>query len=206
MTLSRRALLGGALASAAGATALGGYAAWAATVPVLNDTMASDAAWYDFLGGLDPVWTAVPTDFYQGPFLGNGGLGATVYQTGTARRLSWKLGDSRVRDHQGTGGTLFGNARLPIGQLTLDTAGDVTDVDLRLSLWHAEMSGTVTTTQGVLGIRACVHATRDVLVVAAVVLSGTEQVVWSFVPAPARSPRLDFKPAPDGLLTNPDRW
>jgi alpha-L-fucosidase 2 len=208
MTISRRTLLGTALAGA-GLTALGGVEAWgqgdaAAAALALDDTMTSDAAWYDFLGGLDPVWTAVPTSFYQGPFLGNGGLGAAVYQTGTAKRLSWKLGDSRVRDHQGTGGTLFGNARLPIGQLNLDTAGDVTDVDLRLSLWHAEVSGTITTTRGVLGVRTYVHATRDVLVVAAVVLSGTEQVAWTFVPAPARSPRLDFKPAPDGLLTNPD--
>jgi alpha-L-fucosidase 2 len=206
--VSRRALLGGALASAAGVATFGGYAAWAAlstsAVLGLTDTMTSDAAWYAFLGPLDPVWNSVPTSFYQGAFLGNGGLGAAAYQTGTAKRLSWKLGDSRVRDHQGTGGTLFGNARLPIGELMLDTAGDVTDVDLRLSLWHAELSGTVTTTQGVLGVRAYAHAKRDALVVAATVLVGTERVAWKFTPAAARSPRLDFKPAPDGLLTNPD--
>src|SRR5262249_18011174 len=144
-----------------------------------------------------------PTTFYQGAFLGNGGLGAAVYQTGSAKRLTWRLGDSRVRDHQGTGGTLFGNARLPIGDLTLNTSGDVTGVNLRLSLWDAELSGTVRTTTGVLNIRAFVHGTRDLLVVAASVKSGTEQVAWTFTPAVARSPRLDFKPAPSGLKTNP---
>src|SRR5881392_1162120 len=101
-SLTRRALMGGA-AAGAGAVALGAstFVANAATSPPratgLNDTMTTDAAW--------------------SAFLGNGGLGAAVYQTGSAKRLTWRLGDSRVRDHQGTGGTLFGNARLPVGDL-----------------------------------------------------------------------------------------
>ncbi|WP_394846026.1 hypothetical protein LZC95_01005 [Pendulispora brunnea] len=177
---------------------LGKPSAWS-----LQNTMNTDAAWSEYLGGLDPVWASVPTSFYQAPFLGNGGLGASVYQTGTAKRLSFKLGDNRVRDHQGTGGTLFGNARLPIGELVLDTAGDVTDVDLRLSLWNSELSGTITTTKGVLSVRAYVHGKRDVLVASLRVKSGSERVAWTFSPAAARSPRLDFKPAPDGLQTNP---
>jgi len=211
-SLTRRALMGGA-AAGAGAVALGAstFIADAATsapaaTPApraagpLNDTMTTDAAWAAFLGTSDLAWTHVPTSFYQGAFLGNGGLGAAVYQTGTAKRITWRLGDTRVRDHQGTGGTLFGNARLPVGDLTLNTTGDVTAVNLRQSLWHAELHGTVTTTAGVLNIRAFICATRDVLVVSA---SGTEKVSWKFTPATARSPRLDFKPAPSGLKTNP---
>ncbi len=158
--------------------------------------------WPSYLGSLDPVWASVPTTFYQGPFLGNGGLGTAVYRIG--KRLAFKIGDTRVRDHQGTGGTNFGNSRLPIGHFLFDTAGDITDVDLRLSLWNAELTGTVTTSAGVLELRAFVHATRDVLLVSASVRSGAERVRWTFVPAKARSPRLDFKPAPSGLKTNPD--
>src|SRR5207237_8005005 len=112
--------------------------------------MTTDAAWASSLGTADLIWNQVPTDFYHGAFLGNGGLGAAVYQTGSAKRLTWRLGDSRVRDHQCTGGTLFGNARLPVGDLTLNTTGDVTAVNLRLSLWNAELSGPGTTTSGVL--------------------------------------------------------
>ncbi|WP_222598511.1 glycosyl hydrolase family 95 catalytic domain-containing protein [Lentzea tibetensis] len=144
----------------------------------------------------------MPTTFYQGPFLGNGGLGAAVYRI--SNKLAFKLGDTRVRDHQGTGGTNFGNARLPIGHLTLNTTGNVTDVDLRLSLHNAELTGTVTTASGVLNISAYVHAEQDVLVVTATVKSGNEKVAWTFTPSKARSPRLDFKPAPSGLKTNPD--
>jgi alpha-L-fucosidase 2 len=207
--ISRRTFVGGA-AGAIGAAALGqelwtaapALAAGAAA-PALDDTMTTPAAWAAFLGGLDPAWTRVPTTFYQGAFLGNGGLGAAAYQTGSAKRLTFRLGDSRVRDHQGTGGTTFGNARLPIGDLTLSTSGDVTGVNLRLSLWDAQLSGTVTTTSGVLDVRAFVDAVRDVLVVAATVRSGTERVAWTFTAATARSSRLDFKPAPAGLKTNP---
>src|SRR3989440_6725283 len=206
----RRAVVGGA-AGTAGALALGVPALIAAaqaatthaTTVSLNDTMTTDAAWASFLGTADLVWNHVPTDFYHGAFLGNGGLGAAMYQTGSAKRLTWRLGDSRVRDHQGTGGTLFGNARLPVGDLTLNTTGDVTAVNLRLSLWNAELSGTVTTTSGVLNVRSFVHATTDALVVAVSVKSGTEKVSWTFTAATARSPRLDFKPAPSGLKTNP---
>jgi alpha-L-fucosidase 2 len=211
-SLSRRALIGGA-AGAAGAAAFvyETFPAEAATAAVpagaapagLNDTMSTDAAWSAFLGTSDLVWSKVPTTFYQSAFLGNGGLAAAVYQTGSAKRLTWRLGDSRVRDHQGTGGTLFGNARLPVGDLTLNTSGDVTAVSLRLSLWNAELSGTVTTTKGVLNVRTFVHGKRDVLVVAVSVKSGGETWSWKFTPAVARSPRLDFKPAPSGLKTNP---
>src|SRR3954468_17736681 len=204
--ISRRALIGGAAAAAAAAplVTLTGTDAVAATAPALDDTMDNDAAGASYLGGLDPVWTRVPTNFYQSAFLGNGGLAASLMQTGSAKRLSLRLGDSRVRDHQGTGGTNFGNARLPVGELMLNTSGDVTKVELRLSLWDAEVSGTVTTSKGVLNIRAFVHGRRDVLVVAAGVTSGTERVQWTFTPAVAVSPRVEAKPpAPAGLKKNP---
>ena len=58
------------------------------------------------------------------------------------------LGDSRVHDHQDVAGpvtnlgqtaelstAVWDTAGLPIGYLTLETTGDVTAVDLRLSLW-----------------------------------------------------------------------
>src|SRR4051794_2798673 len=121
--LSRRALIGSA-AGTAGAAAIGleVLPAGAATrAAALTDTMTSDSAWSSFLGTSAPIWKHIPPSFYQGAFLGNGGLGAAVYQTGTKKRLTWRLGDTRVRDHQGTGGTLFGNARLPVGDLMLTT-------------------------------------------------------------------------------------
>ncbi|NRQ40779.1 hypothetical protein HII36_54595 [Nonomuraea sp. NN258] len=44
-------------------------------------------------------------------------LRASVY-TGPKGRLAFTLDDSRARDHQSAGGTLFGQARPRIGRLT----------------------------------------------------------------------------------------
>ncbi|MFE2559996.1 hypothetical protein ACFXGT_29040 [Streptomyces sp. NPDC059352] len=44
------------------------------SLPALENRLATGSGWRDFLGGLDPVWQAVPTGFHEGPFLGNGGL------------------------------------------------------------------------------------------------------------------------------------
>jgi hypothetical protein len=64
-------------------------------------------------------------------------------------------------------------------QLALNPVGDVTAVDLRLSLWNAELPGTVTTSKGAVTIRAYVYGKRDVLAVAGKVNSGSEKVVGS---------------------------
>ncbi|MFD0262736.1 Tat pathway signal sequence domain protein [Kitasatospora indigofera] len=174
-------------------------------LPELDDHLVAGSARRDFLGGLDPVWQAVPSSFYDGPFLGNGGLAASVRRPEGATRLRIVLGDSRVRDHQEAGGPLWGGTRLPVGHLTLGTTGEVTGVDLRLSLHDAELTGTVTTTHGAVALTAFVHAGRDLLVVRCRPLDGGERVTWSFTPAPAVAPREVFYPEqrPAGLRDNP---
>jgi alpha-L-fucosidase 2 len=159
--------------------------------------------WQQYLRSLDLLWKHTPTSFYEAPFLGNGALGAAVWQRGGDRRLTVELGDTRVRDHQTHPECLMGRPRLPVGVLELHTQGEVTGVDLRLSLWDAELSGTVTTVTGTVALRAFVHATNDLLVIITEVISGEERIEWRFTPGLARSPRLDFFPAPDGLLGNP---
>ncbi|MFB7619583.1 glycoside hydrolase family 95-like protein [Kitasatospora sp. NPDC056181] len=173
--------------------------------PPLDDRLAAGSGWRDFLSTLDPVWQAVPGSFYDGPFLGNGGLAASVRRTEGDTRLRFVLGDSRVRDHQDAGGPLWGGTRLPIGHLTLRTLGEVTGVDLRLSLWDAELDGTVSTTRGTIALTALVHAERDLLIVRCCPRDGAEQVSWSFTPAPAVPPREVFYPEqrPAGLKDNP---
>ncbi|QWB27201.1 MULTISPECIES: glycoside hydrolase family 95-like protein [Streptomyces] len=173
--------------------------------PASRDRLAVRTGWRDFLSGLDPVWQAVPTGFHDGPFLGNGGLSVSLRRPRHATRLTLVLGDSRVRDHQEAGGPLWGGTRLPIGRLVLTTRGELTGVDLRLSLWDAEVAGTVETTRGAVTIRAFVHASKDLLVVNCRPLRGAEQVSWRFVPQAAVPPREAFYPEqrPTGLKDNP---
>ncbi|MEV6713927.1 hypothetical protein AB0M48_18040 [Lentzea sp. NPDC051208] len=56
-----------------------------------------------------------------------------------------------MQDHRPEFGALFGLARLPIGYFTLEPVGAITGVDLRLDLWNAELTGTITTAAGVCG-------------------------------------------------------
>ncbi|WP_433512253.1 glycosyl hydrolase family 95 catalytic domain-containing protein [Nonomuraea sp. CA-143628] len=193
-SLSRRTVLGGTFAGLAAPSLL----------PSLSGPprLKVRVDWASFLGDQDLRWGQPPRHFYEAPFLGNGGLGAAAYVTREGR-LAFTLGDNRVRDHQATGGASVGSARLRVGRFVLATIGEVVDVDLRLSLFDAELSGTVTTSKGTVKIRAYVHATTDLLVVDADAGRG-ERVEWDFVPFKAESTWLMFNAKPSGLLDNPD--
>ena len=216
---SRRWFLGGAAAGALG-TMIPLNPAVAATAAApgsgLDDRMRSPEAWRTFLGDQDMLWSRLPVDFFEAPFLGNGGLGASMYQDPSGHRLQFTLGDSRVHDHQDVAGpvtnngqtaemsvAVWGKSRLRLGYLTLDTVGEVTGVDVRLSLWDAELTGTITTTAGKVGLRAFVHATRDLLVVTTTPDAGEAGLSWTFTPFPAVSPRASHNAPPADLKQNP---
>lgn len=186
-----------------GASMLGGEIAYAdPRAVVISNGMVKPAAWAEYLANLDLRWGRIPQNFYDGPFLGNGGLGASVYQVNG--KLAFTINDSRVRDHQSAGGSTWGWARLRIGRLDLTTVGQLTDVDLRLSLFDAQLRGTITTTKGTIDITAFVDSVRDVLVIRTKPSSG-ERVDWQFTPFEAKSPRYQFQSDyPDGMLTNPE--
>jgi alpha-L-fucosidase 2 len=221
---SRRWFLGGAAAGAVSVMLPSSAAAAAALPaggpagrrPALEDRMRSPVAWRRFLGDQDMLWSRLPADFFEAPFLGNGALGAAMYQDPSGKRVQFTLGDSRVHDHQDVAGpvtnngqtaemsaAVWGKARLRIGYLTLNTVGEVTGVDIRLSLWDAELTGTITTTAGKVGLRAFVHAAEDLLVVAATPDAGEIAMSWSFTPYPAISPRASHNKPPEGLRENP---
>ncbi|MFL6077359.1 MAG: glycosyl hydrolase family 95 catalytic domain-containing protein [Mycobacteriales bacterium] len=209
MELSRRTLLGGALAGAAASPLLGQLPAladdpWCGGDGLLDDRMAGDRAWERFLATLDPRWSRLPAAWTEGPFLGNGLLGSGVYAEPGANAVHFGVQHSQVQDHRPEFGSLFGLARLPIGHLTLNPVGAITGVDWRLDLWNAELRGTVTTAAGSLALRAFVHDIRAVLVVEVTPTDGEAGYGWTFHPEPAISPRVASKPPPAGYTGNAD--
>ena len=84
----------------------------------------------------------MPTNWYEGPFLGNGLLGAVVYHEPGRNALRFNVHHSEVQDHRPQFGTTCGLARLPVGHFTLEPVGTITGVDWRLDLWNAELRGT----------------------------------------------------------------
>ncbi|MCD7438421.1 Tat pathway signal sequence domain protein [Streptomyces lincolnensis] len=212
--LPRRSLLGTALGSAAvaalpsaagaeepaqpgdsGEAVAGGRRPWR-----LRDTMSDEQAWARFLRAQDLVWTRLPTRWYEGPFLGDGLLGSMIYQEPGTDRIRFTVQHGRVQDHRPEFGSGWGTARLPVGHLTLEPAGTITAVDWRLSLWNAELTGTITTTAGTLTLAALIH---DEVLAVRVRAQGDERATWTFHPAEAISPRSLSEAPPAGYTPNP---
>lgn len=201
MTVSRRGLLRGA-SGLAGAAALGGLwsagspAAWAA-----GESSAPDRVVEEIVRDASMAWRRPPTGWQTGPFLGNGFLGVQVYQV-TANTLRFMLSHSQVQDQRVQWEAAIGLSRLPIGYLTLTLAGTVTAVDWQLDLWNAELSGTITTTQGSVAFSALVHNSRGVLLVSLRPGGGEDALAWAFQPMPSATTRTVRKP-PE-YVANPD--
>ncbi|MEU8577999.1 glycosyl hydrolase family 95 catalytic domain-containing protein [Streptomyces asoensis] len=166
----------------------------------LRSTMATDGAWAGFLRDQDLRWSRLPTRWYEGPFLGDGLLGSMVYQEPGANRIRFTVQHGRVQDHRPEFGSGWGTCRLPVGHLTLDPVGTITGVDWRLSLWNAELTGTVTTSAGTLTLAALVH---DEVLATRVTATGGEKVTWTFHPEEALSPRRIQEEPPAGYTPNP---
>ncbi|WEO93555.1 Tat pathway signal sequence domain protein [Streptomyces sp. FXJ1.172] len=166
----------------------------------LRDTMTTDSSWQRFLRGQDLLWTKLPTLWYEGPFLGDGLLGSMVYQEPGANRIRFTVQHGRVQDHRPEFGSGWGTCRLPVGHLTLDPVGTITAVDWRLSLYDAELTGTVTTTAGTLTLSALIH---DEVFATRVTASAGEEVTWTFHPEEALSPRHLSEAPPTGYTANP---
>src|SRR5690349_19536425 len=138
----------------------------AAQPEALANRMRTDGQSARFLAELDPLWNVLPGTWYEGPFLGDGFLGSILYAEPDGRGLRFTVQHSAVQDHRPEiRGDQWGVARLPVGHLTLTPAGRITGVDLRLSLWDAEVTGTIRTDRGRIALRALVHADRSLLLV-----------------------------------------
>ncbi|MEV4009164.1 Tat pathway signal sequence domain protein [Nonomuraea angiospora] len=202
---TRRAVLGGlGLALVPAAPAL------AEAAPVLAETERAGAArgwqlservrWAEFMKGQDLLWGRLPRTWYEGPFLGDGLLGSMVYQEPGQNKIRFTVQHGRVQDHRPQFGSGWGTCRLPVGHVTLDPVGTITAVDWRLSLWDAEVTGTVTTDKGKLSFSAFIH---DEVLVAKAEAGGEEQVRWTFHPEEAVSPRSVSEAPPSGYTPNP---
>lgn len=166
--------------------------------------------WPAFLGRHDPVWEQLPRQWNEGAFTGNGQLGMMVYATLKDNRIDFHIGRQDVTDHRKApdrktsmgvyGATVMWDfPRLDIGRMALRPAGTIKDGTLRMDLWNAETTGTITTDLGELRIRAFTPRDRMVQVVQ---VSSTETSAdgkpaawkWEFLPGNPMSPRAQVFP------------
>ncbi|MCE9552483.1 MAG: hypothetical protein K8T91_03775 [Planctomycetes bacterium] len=164
------------------------------TAPVIVDRV----DWPSYLARHDLLWNRLPQQWYQAPFLGNGMLGTMVRQVGP-QAIRFDVDRCDVQEHRPRGKPgecHVGQSRLPIGHFTLDTVGKLTGCDLRLSLYNAELTGTLTTDRGTIGLSCYVHAQDMVIVVELAPSEGESQCRLNWHPAEPVPPRIAFKKIP----------
>ncbi|HEX7303598.1 glycosyl hydrolase family 95 catalytic domain-containing protein [Lentzea sp.] len=120
-----------------------------------------------------------------------------VYAGRTPDELKLMVSHSEVQDQRDRWEAAIGLSRLPIGYLTLKFAGAVTAVDWTLDLWNAELTGSVTTTQGGATFTMLVHNSRSTFLA-----SVRGDVTWGFQPLESSTTRQVRRPA--DYTANPD--
>lgn len=123
-----------------------------------------------FLSKHDMLWDMVPDKWQIAPYTGNGNVGFLFYQTKSEGNnvMSVYVGRHDYYDHREAKTKAeemlwIKRSRLPLGHFDLVSKGKVTGVNMRLSLWNAELTGTVTTSKGTYKIKGFTHSEKDIV-------------------------------------------
>lgn len=111
---------------------------WVNIVCVHANHIIDQIDWKTFLSRHDLVWDKTPDSYFNAPFLGNGLLGAMLYQpSGNMLRLD--IGSSEVLEHRDTDArSIVDNGRLPIGYFEFASNYRIKESTGRLDIYNAE--------------------------------------------------------------------
>ena len=162
--------------------------------------------WPGFLAQHDLVWDRVPSRWELSPFTGNGNVGFLFYQAEDDAKnvISIFTGRHDYCDHrlphEGNENLWIYRSRLPLGRFKLQSKGDIKSADLRLSLWNAELTGTIQTDRGSYKVRGLAHSLHDVIYFEVDSSDGESvQITWHpAVPFPPVRETLDAGGGPKG--------
>lgn len=151
---------------------------------VYANDVANRVDWQGFLSRHDLVWEKTPTDYFNAPFLGNGLLGAMLYQP-PGEMLRLDIGSSEVLERrQSEARSIVDNGRLPVGYFEFATNYRLKEVTGRLDIYNAEAR---------LKLKMFKELNVDMTVK---VLRGADIIVVDYRPAPGLSGFWIFRPAP----------
>ena len=172
-----------------------------ASAPATTATapLADAVDWAAFLARNDLTWSQPPLNWIEGPFVGNGLLGAMIFHDPKDPQvLRLDLSRSDLYSKSGVGGI-----RVPTGHLELKPVGKITGVDYRLNLHDAEAVGTVRTDQGEVRWRAYVHADEPFLRLETTATGGEVAFTCAYVQERARTTRKTDLDKPNALEPEP---
>lgn len=166
-------------------------------------TVGLNVDWSSFLAKQDPVWSRMPTNYFEGPFVGNGLVGAILFRDDKeTNSLRFEIGRTDVYDHRPEAGSVMHyGGRLPIGHLLLTPAGKILSSSFRTDLWNAEITGELTTDKGSITLRCFAPSDSEVLITQITPRGGEEAVKISFIPEQGNSSRYTAQPSRDKNFT-----
>jgi hypothetical protein len=143
----------------------------------------------NFLAKQDLIFDSLSSKWEEGAFLGNGLLGVMIYREDD-NAIRFDIGRTDVVDHREGINPSIGRARLPIGRFILRTTSNIKKIQLRLDLWNAVLTGTITTGKGAISFQGIVPATKDVMIFTTSSTGKGKLFDWEWKPEPAISPFL----------------
>ena len=136
--------------------------------------------WPAFMRQHDMVFDHLPRNWTEAPHFGNAMVGSMLYQDGNAIELEVFRAD--VHDHRDDtwGWTAYSRPRLQIGHFSLEPIGRLTGCAWRTDLWNAELTGTISTDRGAIGIRHYTHAVDMAIVTELTPTAGERAFRWTW--------------------------
>ena len=171
-----------------------------------SDYAKQQVEWPAFMGKHDIVFESMPTRWQEAPHFGNALLGSMLYQVGNTLRLQIFRAD--VHDHRDDsyGWTAYSRPHFHIGHFSLEPMGALTGCSWRKDLWNAELTGTITTDCGEIGIHHFVHAEEMAIVTELTPSAGEKECRWSWHPAKAWTSRPGYPTNAEELEAFADRY
>ena len=132
-------------------------------------SVVSKVDYKSFLSQHDMVWEELPNKWQLAPFSGNGNVGFLFYQRkGDAKNtIALHVGRHDYYDHRDAPKKKqllwINRGRLPLGHFKFTSKGEITKVEMRLSLWDAKLTGTIHTSEGAYHILGITHSTSDAI-------------------------------------------
>lgn len=167
----------------------------------------ANISWDEFISRHNLHFDALPLQWNEGAFTGNGMLGMMVYVSEKDSALVFDTGRSDVTDHRKAPGkktsqsvpdatVVYDFCRLPVGRLLLKT-GKIISGKFIQDLWNAEIRGQLETADATYTIRAFTPRTLDVQIIEVgqkKKRADAKDYNWKFVPGNAHSPRALVRP------------
>lgn len=143
--------------------------------------------WPEFMGKQDMIWETLP-DWYESANLGNGLLGLMIYKEKGENYIRLETGNCSVIDRRPEAGSQ--GPRLMIGHFALHPIGKITEGTMHLDLWNAEANAEIKTTEGIIHLKAFVHAKEMIMLIQTTTEGNEQGFRWEWVPSPAVNPRF----------------